>query len=64
MILNDSKTIELKIGATMKIQHGSSMNSYITSSQSTAQEVLSDDESSPANDPPTTAREVVSDLTT
>lgn len=63
MILNDSETVELEIGALMKIRHGSTMNSYISSSQEAAQEILSDDESSPVDNPPTTAREVVTDLT-
>lgn len=40
MILNEHAEIELEIGAVMKINHGSPINSYVNSSQEAARDVI------------------------
>lgn len=61
MILREKEEVGLEIGGTMKIRYGSPINNYVSNSQSTAREVLQDDESPPEK--PKTAGEVVSELT-
>lgn len=63
LLLNDSTDLDLSIGATMKIRYGTTNQDYIMSSQETARDVLREDRSTPVEETPTTAMQVVEDLT-
>lgn len=62
LVIQHNGKIRLEIGGVMKIHNGATMQDYITESQATARDVLSEGGPMPS-DVPTNAREVVSDLT-
>lgn len=63
MILQDSSDLDLRIGAIMRIRYGTTNQDYIKSSQETARNILRDGDNRPIEETPTTAMQVVEDLT-